>query len=497
MQERFIKIKDFPKYRFREKLLNFFGKEFIDKIESERGIKIDELKKTPFYLLELERLVFKFFFAETKDKEGRKSPLENPSYNKLTQQYFGINKFTKDSSKVQRLDSKATDNERDFLFASSVLFNLDPTLSSVQPIIETKLFDSAKLLEASIRESNKGIKSLMINNPGLSSYYLRNIIGSSRLSLSLLMNFKSTSNLFNMETSLQDRYKEKEWFSILMALYDEVSLASKNLLVPSFIQLGTEHSILINRFIVILSSLEIFNELIKKAWKHTTSKEFKEENNKLIKIIEDFERYPGSPKKLLFIRSTQLFCLKEFLLNEYDNQTFSISDITIDRNSFSMQMDNVQNNYLNNDLKVTQLKESSTGNLKAINPLKLEVDYDDEHLYEDAEEETLFLSNIILSNTNNEELYYYLVNDDSMIPEFKKGDTLLVKETNISDSKNYNHYGKVHLVQFNNNIIARLLTPSLASDDLFTLSSTWPDQEIKKEDLKILGIVVMIIKNLS
>ena len=100
MTERFVKIKSFTKEMFREKLLSFFGKEFVDKIEEEGNIKIDELKKTPFPILDLERLVFRFFYAGTKDEKGNISPLENPSINKLTQQYFTTGIKTKSALKI-------------------------------------------------------------------------------------------------------------------------------------------------------------------------------------------------------------------------------------------------------------------------------------------------------------------------------------------------------------------------------------------------------------
>ena len=44
MTERFLKIKSFDKKMFREKLLNFYGEEFVNKIEEE-NVRIDQLKK--------------------------------------------------------------------------------------------------------------------------------------------------------------------------------------------------------------------------------------------------------------------------------------------------------------------------------------------------------------------------------------------------------------------------------------------------------------------
>ena len=443
---------------------------------------------------------FRFFYAGFEDKKKNKDqegailiwPLENPSINKLTKQYFAN---VQTDNNIVRFDNEATNIERNFLYASSALFNLNPSLSPVESIMKTKLLECAKLLDVSFNDIHKGILSLTLHNPGIGTYYLRNIIGSSRLSLSLLMNYTSTSNLFNMETSLKDRYKERDWFNVLMALFDEVSFASKNLSYK-------EHSTLINRFIIILSSLEVFNDLVIKSWKYVVSKEFKENNQRLVRVIEDFESYKKlcTPKELIIVRSTQLFALKEFLLNEY-SQKYIIEDFSIDRNGFSMRRErNSEYENIDIDNRFTSLKESLTNDLQEIYTLKPSAQYDDKSFVEEEEEVALLLSKRLLNHTDDEELSSFLVSDDSMIPDFRKGDTLLLKETTIWDYEEYDHFGKIHLIQLNNNIIPRILTPSLGSDNLFTLtsiSSAWPDQEIKKDDLKILGIVVTIVKNLE
>lgn len=460
--------------------------------------------RTPFLLRSIERYANKYFNTSRRQINSIET--------------LGITRADREQKSYSINDYFSEDllqAENKFLFVASVFFSLPTELKELEEILQYKLLISSKVLSSRLEQfrMQQDTENLVPSDQtqncfnALSFYYLRNIIGSSRLSFSKGMGKKSSTALYYLEmnfsyligTYFQDlkfnqnrRYVKPgsfAWYNLLNVLFADASQFEGRLEKLIFIMSNSGGSHLINL-----------------AWGYLKEPEFKKEygeDKNLERVISECEATSLYQKinvkgdnAQFSTRAAMIYWLKHFYLQEAPNEDHHLNNMRYSKKHFIV--DDFDIHYGEGQTKEVVVEESFLKDIEELLPKVEDLEEGNEIVYPN----TISISLIALNKQIREKKLFYLKSkNDELSPDIKKNDFMIIEK--VKDLKEEDlekqYYGKTFILERpDGELEPRRIFPSIDPSKprgTFIISNANQDIDILFRDIKIIGFVVSILKS--